>query len=280
VHAPCIAARLEAAARATSYRQLAEFLKATTGDPRWSHQKLRRFERAPKSLSAAELVQLVRMLDAPPVGRKLDRRLEDDLDCAREVVNARDPWMHYHREAARYVEERDGMTSAARRRAWRSVDRRYQECGDRNADGRPTDPDYQLTLNQAVYRLTAPHDTVASNEVTRQKRFVQRRIDGRKVDGEVQPSNPRARVVLEQLRALRASAYAVIEQPFLELARAARWAHTVEQATAEAPVWAERSRRAYEELRRRAVETLCQQITETARAVVACPASSPLLKGR
>jgi hypothetical protein len=85
-------------------------------------------------------------------------------------------------------------------------------------------------------------------------------------DDEALPAHPRAHVVFEQLRALRASASSVVEQPFLELARAARWAQTVEHATAEAAVRAEHSRRTYEELCRQAVATLCQQLAEVARA--------------
>jgi len=269
VHARRIATRLRVAARGTSYRELAEFLRAATGDARWSHVKLRRFEQGEQRLAAAELAQLDRALDTPPVGWKRDRRLEKGLDDAREIVNARDPWVHHSREAALYVEARDGMTSAERKQAWRTVDQRYRECGQRDADGRPTDPDHLLTLDQALYRLnhplTTPYVVAEPNEVTHRKRFVQRRIDDQRVDDEPQSANPRARVVLEQLRALRTSASAVVELPFLELARAARWAHTVEHATAEAPVWAEHRRRAYEELRRRAVVTLCQQIAKAAR---------------
>jgi hypothetical protein len=62
-------------------------------------------------------------------------------------------------------------------------------------------------------------------------------------DDEALPAHPRAHVVFEQLRALRASASPVIEQPFLELARAARWAHTQEHITAEKPLRMEHRRR-------------------------------------
>jgi hypothetical protein len=237
VHAKRSRARLRAVARVTSYRQLAKSLKVATGDPRWSHVKLRRFEQHKGQLSAAELAQLDRALDASPIGRKRDRRLEKGVDDAREIVNARGPWVHYQREAAYYVEARDRMPSAERKRAWRRVDRRYRECGQRDASGRPTDPDYQLTLDQALYRLShlaAQYVVGEPNEVTHRKRFVQRRIDARLVDDEPQPSNPRARVVLEQFRALRTSASPIVEHPFVELARAARWAHTVNHATTQA----------------------------------------------
>jgi hypothetical protein len=62
-------------------------------------------------------------------------------------------------------------------------------------------------------------------------------------DDEALPAHPRAHVVFEQLLALRASASPVIEQPFLELARAARWAHTQEHITAEKPLRMEHRRR-------------------------------------
>jgi hypothetical protein len=244
VDARRVAARLRDVARKkTSYRELARVLKASTGDRRWSHVKLRRFEQDPEQLSAAELVQLSRVLAAPPAGRKRDRRLEKGLDDAREIVNACDPWVNYHREAARYVETRDRMTPAECKRAWRAVDLRYQECGHRDADGRPRDPDYQLTLDQAVYRLIAPCD---ANEVTPLTRFVQRRLKARQLDDEAQPPNPRARLVLEQLRALPAAPSAVVEQPFLEFARAARWAQTVAHQRQDATAQEERRRRAAE----------------------------------
>ena len=62
-------------------------------------------------------------------------------------------------------------------------------------------------------------------------------------DDEALPAHPRARVVFEQLLALRASASPVIEQPFLELARAARWARTEEHIIAQKPLRVEHRRR-------------------------------------
>jgi len=217
-----VRARLRAFSRrrGTSRRELARALHATDGRS-WSHVKLRRFAKG-APLSVDELTQLDRALKNPPTGRKRDRRLEDGHDRAQSIVNARDPWLHYARAATAHIEARDGMRRAECEREWRTVGRRYQECGKRDADGRPTDPNHLLTLNQAIYRLAAPHDTTESNAVSHQTRFVQRRIEAGQVLDEPQPRNPRAAVVVAQLRAFRA------QRVLTALALAARcWAQTV-----------------------------------------------------
>jgi hypothetical protein len=136
--------------RGKSYRQLADYLNAARC-AKWSHVKLRRFEGDGQTLSPAELEQLDRAFDDPHAARKHDRRLRhpEHLDAARAIVDACDPWIAYAAAAAQYADARDWMTAAEDARAWRTVERRYREWGTRDVDGRQTDRDARLTLNEA-----------------------------------------------------------------------------------------------------------------------------------
>ena len=235
-----------------SYRQLAKRLHAATGGGRWSHVLLRRFERGTARLSVAELRHLEVALTDPPTDRKRDRRLDDRLDESRAVVEARDPWLGLARAAAEYAETRAGMETDENRRAWRVQERRYREWGRRDADGRMTNPDALLTLDQAINRLIGPYDGAdgTPNTATTLKRFVQRRITAGVIDDAPRIQTPqlaRFRAARERMlgeRDILVGPPSPIEMLCDELARTARWAHTVESQERDAPAQAERRRRA------------------------------------
>ena len=141
------------------------------------------------------------------------------------------------------------------------TDQAYQEFLDacdartdahRNRRG-PSDHAIVRELTHEAFSLGFRDEDGLASEVKSDANNLRRWVTARQSDGrlpdwvydddEALPAHPRARVVFEQLLALRASASPVIEQPFLELARAARWARTEEHIIAQKPLRVEHRRR-------------------------------------